>query len=165
MYACRNYQAIINEKGENLSYIFTTLIIWITIWYLVDLLEWRNYYPTIIFTALLGIVSDLYGVVFNQWTYYGPTVGGLSLWSVLGIAPAEGGLYIRLFPKSKNVMIKVGYLVFWAVLNTLGELFFVKAGWIGYIQWNPFRAFIYYLFFFGAIWLQEYWYNGTGRTR
>lgn len=133
--------------------------------WLVDLREWRKYYPTIISTSLFGIVSDLLGTVLNQWVYYGPTVGSLSLWSVLGIAPAEGGLFIRLFPKSKNYMLKIVYWVVWALLNTLGELFFVKAGWIGYIQWNSFRAFIYYLFFFGAVWLQEYWYNGTGRLK
>jgi hypothetical protein len=62
-------------------------------------------------------------------------------------------------------MYKIGYWFVWALLNTLGELLLVKAGWIGYIQWDSIRAFIYYLSFFSAIWLQEYWYNGTGRVR
>lgn len=146
-------------------YFICTSLLWITFIGLISSKNIRRYYSVLLFSSLLAIVSDSGGVTTKQWTYYGPTVGGLSLWSVLGIAPAEGGLYIRLFPKSKKVMVKVGYLVFWAVLNTLGELLFVKAGWIGYIHWNSLRAFIYYLLFFGAIWLQEYWYNGTGRVR
>lgn len=125
----------------------------------------RAYYPILIFSSLLGVVSDIVGVISNQWGYHGPTVGGLSLWSVLGIAPAEGGLFIRLFPKSKSLVLKISYWVGWAILNTLGELLFVKAGWISYIHWNALRAFWYYMFFFGLIWLQEYWYNGTGRLR
>lgn len=132
---------------------------------MVNIMVMKKYYSTVIFSSLLAIVSDLMGVTLNQWSYNGSTVGGLSLWAVLGIAPVEGGLFIRLFPKSKGIKFKICYWVVWAILNTLGELFFVKAGWIGYIKWNSFRAFIYYLFFFGAIWLQEYWYNGTGRTR
>lgn len=125
----------------------------------------KEYYSTLIFSALVALISDLYGILFNQWAYHGPTVGGLSLWSVLGIAPAEGGLFIRLFPASKHWYFKTGYLIGWSLLNTAGEWFFVQAGWIQYIQWNSFRAFLFYLFFFGAVWLQEYWYNATGRFR
>ena len=146
-------------------YFICTNLLWVMYIVLISPKNIRRYYPVLLFSSLFGIVSDLVGVITNQWTYHGQTVGNLSLWSVLGIASAEGGLYIRLFPKSKSVMFKIGYWVFWAILNTLGELFLVKAGWIGYIQWNSFRAFIYYLFFFGAVWLQEYWYNGTGRIR
>lgn len=146
-------------------YIFAALLAWMVIICLGCINQWEGYYPTILFSALLGTVSDLYGVVFNQWAYHGPTVGGLSLWSVLGIAPAEGGLFIRLFPASKHWYLKIGYLIGWSLLNTAGEWFFVQAGWIQYIQWNSFRAFLFYLFFFGAVWLQEYWYNATGRLR
>ncbi|NLY74447.1 MAG: hypothetical protein GX075_04015, partial [Firmicutes bacterium] len=117
--------------------------------------DFKEYYPTLIFSALVAVISDLFGIVSNQWIYHGPTVGGLSLWSVLGIAPAEGGLFIRLFPKSENRLIKAGYWVGWALLNTFGEWFFVQAGWIEYIKWNSWRAFLYYLFFFGAVWFQE----------
>lgn len=148
-----------------MPYIFTTVILWSLFLVLVQFKGLRKYYPTILFSALLGTLSDILGLVLNQWIYHGPTIGGLSLWSVLGIASAEGGIFIRLFPKQKNFLIKIGYWVSWALLNTVAERFFVWAGWIGYYQWNSFRAFLFYLFFFGAIWLQEYWYNGTGRLR
>lgn len=146
-------------------YIVTSIFLWLTCLLLVRVKGIQEYYSTIIFSALLGVISDLLGIVFNQWTYHGPTVGGLSLWSVLGIAPAEGGLFIRFFPTQQHWIIKICYLMIWSLLNTAGEWFFVQAGWIGYIQWNVFRAFLFYLFFFGAVWLQEYWYNATGRVR
>ena len=146
-------------------YILITIILWVIFLTSVPYKKHVGYYPTNVFSALVALISDLFGILSNQWIYHGPTVGGLSLWSVLGIAPAEGGLFIRLFPKSKNRLIKAGYWLGWALLNTFGEWFFVQAGWIEYLRWNTWRAFIYYLFFFGVVWLQEYWYNGTGRLR
>ena len=142
-----------------------TLFLWAVFGWLEPFRKWRKYYPSLILSALLAIVSDLFGVVLNQWANHGPTVGGLSLWSVLGIAPAEGGLFIRFFPAQHRWLVIISYLLFWSLINTVGEWFFVQAGWIEYIQWNVFRAFLFYLFFFGAVWLQEYWYNGTGRVR
>jgi hypothetical protein len=129
---------------------------------LIPIKKWRNYYPIIIFSALLGTISDLLGVVLDQWVYYGPVVGALSLWSDLGIAPAEGGLFIRFFPIERTRTIQILYWGSWAFANASLEWFFVWVGWIGYNRWNPLKAFIFYLLFFGLIWIQEYWYNGTG---
>ncbi|MGE5604279.1 MAG: CBO0543 family protein [Bacteroidota bacterium] len=148
-----------------MAYIITTIILWLICLVLVQFKGLREYYPTIIFTALLGILSDILGIVFTQWRYHGPTVGSLSLWSVMGIAPAEGGLFIRFFPTQHRWLLIISYLLFWSLLNTAGEWFFMQAGWIEYIKWNSLRAFLFYFFFFGAVWLQEYWYNGTGRLR
>ena len=146
-----------------MSYILTTFFLWFFFGWLNRFRDWRKYYPSLIFSALLAVVADLLGFVLNQWAYHGPTVGGLSLWSVLGIAPAEGGLFIRLFPMRHHWLLKISYLFGWSLLNTSGEWFFVETGWIEYIQWNVLRALLFYFFFFGAIWVQEYWYNGTGR--
>lgn len=148
-----------------MAYILTTLFFWLLLALLVPVKQWRSYYPVLIFAALLGMVSDLCGVIYQQWVYYGPVVGGLSLWSDLGIAPAEGAVFIRLFPRNRHVLIRSGYLILWAGLNAGFEWFFVKVGWIGYDRWNSGRAFLFYLFFFGVIWVQEYWYNGTERLR
>ena len=148
-----------------MAYILTTIALWVLFALLVPFNKWRDYYPVIIFTALLGTVSDLLGVVFDQWAYYGPVVGSLSLWSDLGIAPAEGALFIRLFPFGKKRFIKSLAVGLWALANAAFEWFFVWVGWIGYGQWNPLKAFLFYLFFFGLIWLQESWYNGTGKFR
>ena len=146
-----------------MAYILTTFTLWVLFGQLVRLKEWRLYYPTILFSALLGTVSDLFGVVLDQWIYYGPVVGALSLWSDLGIAPAEGALFVRLFPIKKNIIFRMGYLMLWALANAALEWFFVWVGWIGYDHWNPLKAFLFYLCFFGLIWTQEYWYNGTGK--
>jgi hypothetical protein len=146
-----------------MAYIFTTILLWAALALLVPLKRSRDYYPVIIFSALLGTLCDLFGVVFHQWVYYGPVVGGLSLWSDLGIAPAEGGLFIRLYPREKKTLVKWAYVTGWAAVNAFFEWFFVKVGWIGYRQWSPLRAFIFYIFFFSLIWAQEYWYNGTGQ--
>jgi hypothetical protein len=152
-----------------MAYILPTITLWVLFILLVPVREWRRYYPTLIFSALLGIVSDLLGVVLDQWAYNGPVVGALSLWSDLGIAPAEGGLFIRLFPKQKfgarTQFIQIFYWGLWAFSNAMLEWFFVRVGWIGYDRWNPWKAFIFYLFFFGLIWVQEYWYNGTGKLK
>ena len=145
--------------------IVTTFVLWLVFGWLNRFRDWRKYYSSLTFSALIAIVADILGIVLNQWAYHGPTVGGLSLWSVLGIAPAEGGLFIRLFPAAAYWYLKTGYLIGWSLLNTAGEWLFVQAGWIQYLQWNSFRAFLFYFFFFGAIWLQEYWYNATGRLR
>jgi hypothetical protein len=152
-----------------MAYILPTITLWVLFILLVPVREWRKYYPTLIFSALLGTVSDLLGVVLDQWAYYGPVVGALSLWSDLGIAPAEGGLFIRLFPMKKfgarTRYIQILYWGLWAFSNAILEWFFVWVGWIGYNHWNPLKAFIFYLFFFGLIWAQEYWYNGIGKLR
>lgn len=148
-----------------MAYILTTVALWAIFALLVPFHEWRKYYPTLLFSALLGIIADLLGVVFDQWVYYGPIVGNLSLWSDLGIAPAEGGLFIRLFPNKGNRLIQSGFWLLWSVGNALFEWFFVWVGWIGYDHWNPFRASIFYLLFFGMIWFQEYVYNGTKRLK
>lgn len=148
-----------------MEYILSTAVVWILFALAVPFRKWREYYTLLIFTALLGTVSDIGGVVFNQWRYYGPTVGGVSLWSNLGIAPPVAGLFIRLYPSSEKTLIQGVYLGAWALLNTLLEGFFVLAGWIIYHQWNSWRAFVFYVAFFGLIGLQEYWYNGTGKLR
>lgn len=148
-----------------MAYLWTTIVLWIVFLWLVPFKEWRKYYSVLIFSALLGTVSDLLGVVFHQWLYIGPTVGGLSLWSDLGIAPAEGGTFIRLFPQRKSRFSKGLYLLIWTVGNGFCEWVFVQAGWIGYHRWNPIKATFFYIFFFSAIWIQEYWYNGTGRFK
>lgn len=146
-----------------MAYILTTIALWTIFMLLVPVKKWRSFYPVIIFAALLGTVSDLLGVVFDQWAYYGPVVGALSLWSDLGIAPAEGVLFIQLFPIKKSKYIRMLYLGLWSLANAALEWFFVWVGWIGYDHWNPLKAFCFYLFFFGLIWAQEYWYNGTGK--
>jgi len=148
-----------------MAYILPTIFFWVLFFLLVPFKNWRSYYPVILFSALLGTVSDLCGVIFKQWVYFGPVVGGLSLWSDLGIAPGEGAVFVRLFPKNKPILLRAGYLLLWSFVNALFEWFFVKVGWIGYDHWNPIRAFVFYIFFFGFIWVQEYWYNGTERIR
>jgi len=146
-------------------YIWCTLILWVLFKLCVPWREWRNYYPVFLFSALLGTVCDLWGIVNGQWLYHGPTVGGLSLWSVIGMAAAEGGLFIRLYPTGRGWGMQLLYLFGWAVVNTVCEWGFVQAEWIGYLRWNPLKAFIFYLFFFGTVGLQEYAYNGTKRLR
>jgi hypothetical protein len=148
-----------------MAYILPTLFLMIVFARFIPIRQWRSYYPTLLFTAVLGTVCDLCGVVFHQWVYYGPVVGGLSLWSDLGIAPLEGALFIRLFSGSWRIGKSLLYLLGWAAGNAFFEWFYVQAGWIGYDHWNPLRAFLFYIFFFSLVWLQEYWYNGAGRVR
>jgi hypothetical protein len=148
-----------------MAYILATFALWVCFLIWVPVPQRRNYYPTLLFGALLGVVADLCGVVFDQWAYYGPAVGGLSLWSDLGIAPAESGLFIRLFPLKANRIGKIAYLMLWSISNAAMEWFFVWVGWIGYDHWNPIRAAIFYFLFWGAVWGQEYWYNATGRLK
>jgi len=148
-----------------MAYILSTITLWSIFILTVPFQNWRNYYPTIMATALLGTICDLLGVTFDQWLYHGPVVGALSLWSDLGIAPAEGGLFVRFFPHALTIVHKIAYLVGWSLINAAFEWYFVWVGWIGYDRWNPIRAFCFYLFFFGLIWTQEFWYNGTGMIR
>ena len=148
-----------------MAYILVTIMLWTIFGLLTPWRDWRRYYPTLIFSALLGTICDLMGVVFDQWAYYGPTLGALSLWSDLGIAPAEGGLFVRLFPKRRKPWLIILYLLGWGVFNAWWEWFFVLMGWIGYDKWNPLRAGIFYFLFFGLVGIQEYWYNGTDKLR
>lgn len=146
-------------------YVAATFVLVMVFLWLVPFDQWREYYPTLIWGALFGMVSDIFGVITDQWRYIEPNVDGLSFWSTLGIGPIESGLFVRLFPKANGAVVQGGYLVLWAGLNALTEWIFVLKGWIGYINWNPGRAFMYYILFFGLVWLQEYWYNGTSRIR
>jgi hypothetical protein len=146
-----------------MAYILVTIGLWTLFFVLVPRQERRKYYPTFLFSALLGVISDLYGVINKQWYYSGPVVGGLSLWSNLGIAPAESGLFIYFFPINNKHIVKIGYFALWSLGNAACEWFFVLVGWIGYIHWNPTRAAIFYGFFWWGVWGQEYWFNATGR--
>jgi hypothetical protein len=148
-----------------MPYILPTFLLAIALLLLLPRNDWRAYYPALLFAALLGTVCDLCGVVFKQWVYYGPVVGGLSLWSDLGIAPLEGVIFIRLFDRRWRLGWRLLYLTGWSGGNAFFEWFYVYLGWIGYHHWNPRRAFLFYICFFGLVWLQEYWYNGTGRLR
>ncbi|HBF37754.1 MAG TPA: hypothetical protein DDW50_10570 [Firmicutes bacterium] len=154
-----------NGYSNFMAYILATAAFWVLFLLLVPGFERPRYYPTLLFSALLALVADLCGVVFDQWAYYGPVVGTISLWSDLGIAPAESGLFIYFFPGSANWFIKICYFIVWSVSNAAGEWFFVWVGWIGYDHWNPIRATIFYIFYWSAVWAQEYWYNATGRLK
>jgi hypothetical protein len=148
-----------------MAYILATFALWTLFFLLIPIPERRKYYPTLLFSALLGLIADLYGVLSDQWVYHGPVVGALSLWSDLGIAPAESGLLIRFFPSKASRLLKSGYIALWSLGNAACEWFFVWMGWIGYIHWNSFRATIFYGIYWGAVLAQEYWYNATGRLR
>jgi hypothetical protein len=148
-----------------MAYLLPTLLLAICLALILPRRDWRAYYPLLLFAALLGTVSDLCGVVYQQWVYYGPVVGGLSLWSDLGIAPLEAAIFIRLFNRQWRMSKRLGYLWVWSAGNAFFEWAYVRFGWIGYHHWNPGRAFLFYLFFFSLVWLEEYWYNGTGRLR
>ncbi len=148
-----------------MAYILTTIVLWTTFFLLTPTRDFRKYYPILILAALIGTVADLLGVYYDQWIYHGPVVGGLSLWSDLGIAPAEAGLYIRFFPARSSTLPKLGYVCGWSLLNAIFEWAFVWVGWIGYDHWNPVMAFLFYVAFFGILWVHETWYNGTGRLR
>jgi hypothetical protein len=156
---------LFNGYTNSMAYILTTITLWVLFFIMVPHPNWRKYYPTLLLAALLGIISDLLGVVQKQWVYHGPVVGALSLWSDLGIAPAEAGLFIHLSPTTANRFIKIGYLLLWSVGNAAFEWFFVWVGWIGYNHWNPLRATIFYSAYWVVIWSQEYWYNRTGRLK
>lgn len=131
--------------------------LWFAFLLIVPRTKWREYYPPLLFTALLAVICDLLGVVYLQWEYVGPTVGGLSLWSDLGIAPPSGALAVYLhhhFPKRR--VINWG---FWIVANSVGERVFVEWGLIRYHHWNSLSATLFYFLFFALIYLQDRWYR------
>src|SRR5690554_2215475 len=130
-----------------MAYAFTGLVLWFAFFLLVPKGEWRNYYSTVIFTALLATVCDLLGVVYRQWVYIGPTVGGVSLWSDLGIAPPQGGLAVY-FQRKFPARAWANWL-FWISANALGERLFVQWGLISHLNWNSLKATIFIFFFSG----------------
>jgi len=131
--------------------------LWLLFFVSVPRREWRALYPTLVFTALLAVLTDLCGVVYGQWEYIGPTTGGLSLWSDLGFAPPQGGLAVylqRRFPR----WAWANWL-FWIGANALGERLFVQWGLIRYHQWNSLKASLFYIPFFALIYLQDRWWR------
>lgn len=136
-----------------MAYRLVGLGLWFIFLIIVPKGERRRLYPALIFTALLGTLADLYGVVYQQWKYIGPTVGGLSLWSDLGIAPPQGGLAVyfqRNYPKKAWLN-----WLFWIGANAVGEWVFVQWGLIQYPYWSTLKATIFYFPFFALIYLQE----------
>lgn len=148
-----------------MAYILVAVALWVFFFWLISDSERAKYYPTLLFSALLALVADLCGVTLDQWAYHGPVVGTLSLWSDLGIAPAESGLFMRFYPAPFNKLAKIFYFTIWSMVNTLGEWLFVQQGWIVYDRWNPIRATVFYYLYWTAVWAQEYWYNATGRLK
>jgi len=129
-----------------MSYVLLTIGLWAGFFWAVRPNEWRRYYPLMLFGALLGTVSDLIGVTTFQWHYFGPTTGGLSLWSDLGVAPAEAGLFswsMRRFARWQWTV-----WAFWTIGNALGEWVFVRQDWIAYGYWHPIKAFLFYVGYF-----------------
>lgn len=134
-------------------YALTGLALWFAFFLLVPRKEWRNCYNALIFTALLATVCDLLGVVYGQWIYIGPTVGGVSLWSDLGIAPPQGGLAVY-FQRKFPARAWVNWL-FWVGANALGERLFVHWGLIHYHNWTSLKAIMFYFLFFAMIYIQD----------
>ncbi len=148
-----------------MAYILVAVALWVLFFWFIADYERGKYYPTLLFSALLALVADLFGVTFDQWAYHGPVVGALSLWSDLGIAPAESGLFMRFYPTPFNKAAKICYFTIWSMGNALGEWLFVQQGWIVYHRWTPIRAAVFYYLYWAAVWTQEYWYNATGRLK
>lgn len=141
----------------DMAYPLVGLMLWFLFFIIVPRQKWRRYYPTLLFTALLATVCDLLGVVYLQWEYIGPNTGGLSLWSDLGIAPPSGGLAVYL----QNKYPRWAWLnwSFWIAANALGERAFVEWGLIRYHYWNSLKATLFYVFFFGLVYLQDQWFK------
>lgn len=136
-----------------MSYVLAAAMLWAAFFWAVGPREWRRYYPQVLFGALLGTICDLVGVTTYQWHYFGPTTGGLSLWSDLGIAPPQAGLFAwfrRRFP----LWHWAAWLSF-SLANTLGEWLLVRRDWIVYGAWRPLKAFLFYLGFFGVLRLHQ----------
>ncbi|HHT48431.1 MAG TPA: hypothetical protein GXZ98_03970 [Firmicutes bacterium] len=131
--------------------------LWLLFFLLVPRREWRSLYPTLLFTALLGTVADLLGVTYWQWEYIGPTVGGLSLWSDLAIAPPQGGFAVYL--QKKFPRWSWWNWLFWIAANACGERLFVQWGLIRYHQWNSLKATLFYFPFFALIFIQDWWWR------
>lgn len=137
--------------------------LWFAFFLLVPRKQWREYYPALLFTALLALVADLMGVVYLQWEYIGPTTGGLSLWSDLGIAPPSGALAIyfhRHFPRWRIVNWS-----FWIIANAIGERVFVGWNLIRYHHWDTLKATLFYFLFFALVYLQDRWYRSTRKPK
>ena len=132
-----------------MTYILLTIAAWSAFFWLVRSAEWRRYYPQMLFGALLGTLSDLIGVTTFQWHYFGPTTGGLSLWSDIGVAPAETALFtwsLRRFSRWQWAA-----WLFWTIGNAVGEWVFVRRDWIVYGYWQPLKAFLFYVGFFACL--------------
>lgn len=140
-------------EADGVSYILLTIAFWAAFFVAVRPGEWRAYYPLVLFGGLLGTLSDLIGVTTYQWHYFGPTTGGLSLWSDLGVAPAQAGLFawsLRRYPRWRWVL-----WLFWTAGNAAGEWLFVQRDWILYGYWHPLKAFLFYVGFFLCLRLHE----------
>ncbi len=146
-----------------MPYRLVGLGLWFLFLILVPRKERRELYPSLVFTALLGTVADLYGVTYKQWEYIGPTTGGLSLWSDLGIAPPQGGFAVylhRRYPRWSWVN-----WLFWIGANAFGEWLFVKWGLIRYHEWNSWKATFFYFPFIALIYLQDQWWGRVKESR
>ncbi|HBG17176.1 MAG TPA: hypothetical protein DDW93_10380 [Firmicutes bacterium] len=141
-----------------MPYRLVGLGLWLLFFLIISRKDWKALYPALVFTALLGTVADIYGVMYKQWEYIGPTTGGISLWSDLGIAPPQGGFAIylhRRFPRWSWLN-----WLFWISANAVGEWLFVHWGLIRYHQWSSLKATLFYFPFFALIYLQERWWKG-----
>lgn len=143
-----------------MGYRIVGLALWLAIFLILPKKLWRWVYPAVIFTACFATVCDIMGVVFLQWEYIGPTVGGISLWSDLGIAPPQGGLAVYFHHRYPR-WTWANWL-FWILADSLGEWVFVQLGFIRYHQWTTLKASLFYVLFFAVIYLQDRWYRGAG---
>lgn len=141
------------QRGNFMAYGVAGLALWLVFFLVVPPGERRACYPTLVFTALLATIADLLGVVYNQWEYIGPTIGGLSIWSDLGIAPPQGGLAVYL-QRKYPAWTRVNWL-FWIGANAVGERLFVQWGLIQYHMWTSLKATLFYFLFFAVIYVQN----------
>jgi len=135
-----------------------TAVFWAVFFLVVRPSDWYRYYPQMLFGAILGTLCDLIGVATGQWNYLGPTTGGLSLWSDLGIAPAEAALFLWSGRRFSHRFNWLSWL-FWPVGNTLGEWLLVRGHLIAYGHWRVSKALAFYLAFFIVLRLHQHFLN------
>ncbi|CAG7646587.1 hypothetical protein PAESOLCIP111_05197 [Paenibacillus solanacearum] len=107
-------------------------------------------YVTLIFGLFVQSVVDVFASFhFLAWGFYEVPIAELkSLWTILGVYPLFASMIINWFPYEQSWWKKTIYLLSWSIFSTTYEWLYVKIGIIWHMNWNLFRSFLLYPFFY-----------------
>ncbi|MGO4890368.1 CBO0543 family protein [Anaerobacillus sp. MEB173] len=116
-------------------------------------------FPTAIFSAFLGLFTDLIMVQYELWSYEDPPLASKSvkLFLDFGIYPVVAFLFIQFIPE--KLTKKIIYTAVWVVCAIIFEYFYLKYGLIKHhLWWNLWMSFFADGIIFAFIYIQYCFY-------
>ncbi|MEW9672472.1 CBO0543 family protein [Ammoniphilus sp. 3BR4] len=108
---------------------------WLAFFLLADKKRIPDLFPTAVFSAFLGLLTDLIMEEYKLWSYHDSPLSGQEVPLALdfGIYPVVAYLFMQFLPLSKKS--RIIYIFFWTFGSVLLEYAYLKFGLIQHHLW------------------------------